>query len=64
MIIYPIRTTPYDGLLDGFTAEEIKQGIHWLYTDVECTVCKKAQTLANAGSTDNGKCMYCGERTN
>ena len=46
----------------GFTAEEIRSGDHWLRTDVECVDCGKAQTLANAGSTDNGKCIACGGR--
>lgn len=47
----------------GFTAEEICKGIHWLYADVKCEKCGKEQSLANAGSTDNGKCIKCGGRT-
>lgn len=47
----------------GFTAEEIRLGHHWLYTDVQCTVCKKIQSLAMSGSIDNGKCIRCGGKT-
>lgn len=47
----------------GFTAKEIKNGEHWLYTDVTCEVCGKIQSLAMAGSTDNGKCIKCRGRT-
>lgn len=44
----------------GFTAEEIRKGHHWLYADVECVECGKVQSVAMAGSTDNGKCIKCG----
>lgn len=47
----------------GFTAEEVRRGIHWLYADVTCTECGKVQSVAQAGSTDNGKCIKCGGRT-
>lgn len=47
----------------GFSAEEIRRGIHWLYTDVECEKCGKEQSVAMAGSIDNGKCIRCGGRT-
>lgn len=44
----------------GFTAEEIRRGVHWLYADVTCVSCGKVQSVAMAGSTDNGKCIKCG----
>jgi hypothetical protein len=47
----------------GFTAEEIRKGDHWLNADVKCEKCGKEQSLAVAGSTDNGKCIRCGGRT-
>lgn len=47
----------------GFTAEEIRRGDQWLYTDVTCTECGKVQSLAMAGSIDNGKCIRCGGET-
>lgn len=47
----------------GFTSEEIARGEHWLRTDVTCTECGKVQSLAMAGSTDNGKCIRCGGKT-
>lgn len=47
----------------GFTAEEIRKGYHWLYADVRCIECGKIQSLAMAGSIDNGKCIKCGGRT-
>lgn len=47
----------------GFTAEEVRRGIHWLYADVKCEECGKVQSVAMAGSTDNGKCIKCGGRT-
>jgi hypothetical protein len=48
---------------DGFTADEIRRGIHWVYTDCTCTECGKVQSLAASGSTDNGKCIKCGGNT-
>ena len=47
----------------GFTADEIRRVEHWLRTDVECVDCGKVQSLAAAGSTDNGRCIACGGRT-
>lgn len=47
----------------GFTAEEIRRGIHWLYADVKCKDCGKEQSLAMAGSIDNGVCIRCGGKT-
>lgn len=48
---------------EGFSQDDIKQGNHWLRTDVICTVCNKEQPLAMAGSTDNGECIRCGGKT-
>ncbi len=48
---------------DGFTTDEINRGIHWLHADVTCENCGKEQSLASAGSTDNGTCIRCGGRT-
>ncbi len=62
MKIYP--NPPSEFLPDGgFTAQEMKRGDHWLRTDVICTQCGKEQSLAIAGSTDNGKCVRCGGKT-
>jgi len=47
----------------GFTAEDIRRGLHWLKADVKCEVCGKEQSLAMAGSSDNGRCIKCGGRT-
>lgn len=55
MKIYPPK--------EGFTAEDINKGIHWLYTDVKCQDCGKEQSLAMTGSIDNGKCIKCGGKT-
>jgi len=41
----------------GFTAEEIRKGIHWLYADVICEECGKIQSLAMA---HNDECIKCG----
>jgi hypothetical protein len=58
MKIYP---NPFgDG---SYTAEDIKRGLHWVNTDVKCTVCGKEQPLAVAGSIGNGKCCKCGGKT-
>lgn len=48
---------------EGFTADEIRRGIHWLYTDVKCEECGHVMSLAMSGSTDNGKCIRCGGKT-
>lgn len=61
MKIYPKHNEPEE--FAGFSAEEIRNGDHWLYTDVKCEECGKIQSLAMAGSTDNGKCIKCGGRT-
>jgi hypothetical protein len=48
---------------EGFTRDEIIRGEIFLYADVKCTECGKEQSLAMAGSIDNGKCIRCGGRT-
>lgn len=62
MKIYPKTEFPNEED-KGFTAEDVRRGIIWLYADVECEVCGKVQSVAMAGSTDNGKCIKCGGRT-
>lgn len=62
MKIYP-KHEPGDKKDRGFTADEIERGIHWLYADVTCEKCGKVQSVAMAGSTDNGKCIKCGGKT-
>lgn len=47
---------------DGFTADEIKRGIHTLYMDVTCPWCKKEQPVAMTGYI-GGPCVRCGGRT-
>lgn len=61
MKIYPKHNLP-EGQ-NGFSAEEIRRGEHWLYADVKCQDCGKIQSLAMAGSIDNGKCIKCGGKT-
>lgn len=46
----------------GFSAEEIKRGVHWLYADIECPHCRKLQTVANTGYL-GGPCICCGKLT-
>lgn|GEM_PF-3074244 len=47
----------------GFTADEIRRNVHVLFIDVTCEECGKVQSVAMAGSIDNGKCIRCGGRT-
>jgi hypothetical protein len=47
----------------GFTYDEVKRGVIWLYADVTCTECGKEQSAAMAGSTVDGTCIKCGGRT-
>lgn len=61
MIIYPKPNGPEE--FRGFTAEEIRTGQHWLHADVTCEGCGKVQSLARAGSADNGRCIKCGAKT-
>lgn len=57
---YPKSIERPDG---GFTFEDIKSGHHWLRADVQCEKCLYVQSLAMAGSVDNGKCIRCGGKT-
>lgn len=47
---------------EGFTADEIKRGIHTLYMDVECPHCGKWQSVAQTGYM-GGPCICCLEYT-
>lgn len=60
--IYPSNGTPQTGKRDGFTANEINQGLHWLHTDMKCKDCGRIQSVAQSGSTDMGRCGKCGGR--
>lgn len=62
MKIYPLPKD-FHHERGGFTADEINRGVHWLRTDVTCSSCGREQSLAMAGSTDNGKCVKCGGKT-
>jgi len=46
----------------GFSANEIKRGIHWLYADIECPHCGKLQAVANTNYL-GGPCIRCGKPT-
>ncbi len=61
MKLYPKPNLPKEE--QGFTEEEVRKGIIWLYADVTCTKCGKVQTAAAAGSITNGSCIKCGGRT-
>jgi len=54
------RTYPKDRET-GFTADEIRRGVHWVYTDYECPHCGKVQPVAALGSV-GGPCVCCGKR--
>lgn len=60
MKIYPKHDAKHEED-KGFTAEEIRRGIIYLYVDVECVECGKIQSLANSGY--DRKCVKCGGRT-
>jgi phage FluMu protein Com len=47
---------------EGFTAEQLRHGDHWIYTDVECPHCGKVQPVA-ATQYVGGPCVQCGELT-
>lgn len=47
----------------SLSSEDITSGRWALYADVKCTECGKEQSVASAGSTDNGRCIRCGGRT-
>jgi ribosomal protein L37AE/L43A len=46
----------------GYSVDEIKKGVMWLYADVKCPACGKEQSVANTGYV-GGPCMRCGART-
>ncbi len=46
----------------GFSADEIRRGIQWVYTDVTCPHCGKYQPVAATGYL-GGPCVACGELT-
>ena len=47
---------------EGFTAEELRRDLHWVYTDVTCPHCGKEQPVA-ATRYVGGRCVRCGELT-
>jgi len=47
---------------EGFSADEIKRGLHWVYADVECPHCGKVQPVA-ATTYVGGPCVQCGLHT-
>lgn len=47
---------------DGFTADEIKRGMHWIYADITCPHCGKEQSVMNTQYL-GGPCMQCGKKT-
>jgi len=47
---------------DGFTADEIKRGIHWVYADITCPYCGKEQSVMMTQYL-GGPCCRCGEKT-
>ena len=61
MKLYP----KHNGLEEerGFTADEIRRNEYMLYADVVCEDCGKVQSVAMAGSSDNGRCIKCGGKT-
>lgn len=53
---------PTDLDRDGFTADEIQRGEHWLHADVTCPSCGKEQPVA-ATHYVGGPCVRCGALT-
>jgi len=47
---------------EGFTAEEIKRGLHWVYADITCPHCNKEQSVMNTQYL-GGPCCRCGKKT-
>jgi DNA-directed RNA polymerase subunit RPC12/RpoP len=58
---YPKHSPGMDGNA-GFSADEIKRSVHWLYADIECPHCGKLQAVANT-SYLGGPCIRCGKPT-
>lgn len=59
--MYPKQTADARG--DGFSAEEVKRGIPFLYMDHTCIHCDKLQSVANSNWLD-GNCIQCGKKVN
>ena len=47
---------------EGYTAEQIRKGHHWIDTDVTCPHCGKVQPMA-ATQYFGGTCVECGGLT-
>lgn len=47
---------------DGYSAEELKKGMHWATTDVTCPWCGKVQPIMGT-SYVGGPCCRCGKLT-
>lgn len=47
---------------EGFTAEEVRRNLHWIYADIECPHCGYNQAVANTQYL-GGPCMKCGKLT-
>jgi ribosomal protein S27E len=47
---------------EGFPADMVKRGEHWLYADVTCPACGKEQAVVATGYV-GGPCVGCGART-
>ena len=58
MKFYPKPNVPKEEA--GYTADEIRNGHHFLYADVTCEACGKIQSFAMAHM---GKCIKCGGKT-
>lgn len=54
---YPKANGPEESR--GFSADEIRRGIHTLYMDVTCPQCGKEQSVAQTGYI-GGPCCRCG----
>ena len=52
----------HNAVSDGFSADEVLNGIPWLYADIECQHCGKIQPVA-ATHYLGGPCVRCGEPT-
>lgn len=46
----------------GYSADEIRRGIHYIYADVQCPHCAKEQPVAATGYV-GGPCCGCGKLT-
>ena len=46
----------------GYSAQDIRRGLHWVHTDVTCPHCAKEQPVAMTGYV-GGPCISCGQPT-